>query len=134
MPPTSRDGNRYDRLMQPRRHRMRKQARRESARAWIRSGARVTVKTYAKWYDVDRHTAYEDLTAIKFPLPADAARWAQRPPATPRHDRRRTDDLDDERFGDPDWVWVGDRWMFVVGHTPGGAPFGCYEDEFNDVP
>jgi hypothetical protein len=28
---------------------------------------------------------------------------------------------------------VGDRWMFVVGHTPGGAPFGCFEDELEDL-
>jgi hypothetical protein len=117
--------------MQPRRHRMRKQARHDSARAWVGSGARVTVKTYAKWYGVDRYTAYEDLTAIGFPLPASAAQWAQRPPATPR---RRRDDLDDERFGDQDWVWVGDRRMFVVAYTSGGAPFGCYEDEFEDLP
>jgi hypothetical protein len=119
--------------MQPRRHRMRKQARRESARSWIRSGARVTVKTYAKWYGVDRYTAYEDLTAIGFSLPADAERWARRPPATPRRDRRRTEDVEDEWFAEPDWAWVGDRRMFVVGYTSGGAPFGCYEDEFDDV-
>jgi hypothetical protein len=24
--------------------------------------------------------------------------------------------------------------MFVVGYTSGGAPFGCYEDEFEDLP
>ena len=119
--------------MQPRHHRMRKQARRESARAWVRSGARVTVKTYAKRYGVDRYTAYEDLAAIGFPLPADAVRWAQRPPATPPRRRRTTDDLDDGRPGDQDWVQVGDRWMFIVGCTPGGAPFGCYEDEFDDL-
>ena len=50
--------------MQPRRHRMRKPARLDSARAWIRSGARVTVGAHAKHYGVDRNTAYEDLTAI----------------------------------------------------------------------
>jgi hypothetical protein len=32
----------------------------------------VTVKTYAKRYGVDRHTAYEDLTALGFPLLAAA--------------------------------------------------------------
>jgi hypothetical protein len=90
------------------------------------------VKTYAKWYGVDRYTAYEDLTSIGFPLPAEAARWAVRPPATLR--RRPAVGLDDERFGDQDWVLVGDRWMFVVGYTPGGAPFGCYEDEFDYLP
>jgi hypothetical protein len=28
---------------------------------------------------------------------------------------------------------VGDQRMFVVGHTPGGAPFGCLEDELEDL-
>lgn len=120
--------------MQPRRHRLRKRARRESARAWVRSGARVTVRTYAKWYGVDRYTADEDITAIGFALSAQAARWAERPPATPRRRRLDVDDLGDERFGDRDWVLVGDRWMFLVGHTPGGVPFGCFEDEFDDLP
>jgi len=27
---------------------------------------------------------------------------------------------------------VGDRRMFVVGYTSGGAPYGCYEDEFDE--
>jgi hypothetical protein len=75
--------------MQPRRHRMRKPARLDSARAWVRSAAQVTVGTYAK-------------------------RSA--------------------RFAGPDWVWVGDRRMFVVGHTAGGAPFGLWEDEVEDWP
>ena len=54
---------------------MRRQARRESSRAWIASGATVTIKAYARRYGVDRHTAYEDLTAIGFPLPDSAQRW-----------------------------------------------------------
>jgi hypothetical protein len=40
--------------------------------------------------------------------------------------------VDEERFAEPDWIWVGDRRMFVVDYTPGGAPIGCYEDEFDD--
>ena len=117
--------------MQPRRHRMHMPARLDSARQWIRSGARVTVQAYAKRYGVDRYTAYDELTAIGFPLPASAEKWAQRPPPVQRKRRRRTHEFDD---ADPDWVWVGDRRMFVVGYTPGGAPFGCYEDEFTDLP
>jgi hypothetical protein len=30
------------------------------------------------------------------------------------------------------WMDVGGRRMFVVGYTPGGAPYGCYEDEFSE--
>lgn len=39
-----------------------------------------------------------------------------------------------DRYTAYDWVWVGDRRLFVVGHTAGGAPFGCYEDELEDLP
>ena len=53
--------------MQPRRHRMRQRPRRDSARAWIASGATVTVKAYAKRYGVDRYTAFDDLAALGFP-------------------------------------------------------------------
>jgi hypothetical protein len=90
------------------------------------------VESYAKRYGVDRYTAYDDLTAIGFPLPAAAQRWAQRPPAIPRAARRHTGEFDDELVGDPGWVWVGDQPMFVVGYTTGGAPFGCYADEVQD--
>lgn len=33
---------------------------------------------------------------------------------------------------EPGWMVVGDRRMFVVGFTAGGAPYGCYEDEFDE--
>jgi hypothetical protein len=110
---------------------MRKPARSDSARQWVRSGARVTVQAYAKRYGVDRYTAYDELTRIGFPLPASANKWAQRPSLAPRKRRQHTDEVDD---ADPDRVWVGGRRMFVVGYTFGGAPFGCYEDEFTDFP
>lgn len=33
----------------------------------------------------------------------------------------------------PGWMIVGDRRMFIVGFTEGGAPYGCYEDEFDET-
>lgn len=30
---------------------------------------------------------------------------------------------------EPEWVWIGDQRMFVVGYTSGGAPYGVFEDE-----
>jgi hypothetical protein len=52
---------------------MRKTARRESAKAWLDSGAQIIVKMYARRYGVDRYTAREDLEAIGF-VSAPAAR------------------------------------------------------------
>ncbi len=34
----------------------------------------------------------------------------------------------------PIWVDVSGRRMFVVGHTPGGAPYGIFEDEMDTDP
>jgi hypothetical protein len=54
-----------------------------------------------------------------------------------RRSRRRKTPKRADRSGDgtpePDWVLVGDRRMFVVGYTSGGAPFGCFEDELEDL-
>ena len=107
---------------------MRRQARRESSRAWIASGATVTIKTYAHRYGVDRYTAYEDLTATGFPLPDSARRWEHRPSpqlrprpsATPR------------TILDNDWIMMDARPYFVAGYTLGGAPYGIYLDEMDD--
>ena len=34
----------------------------------------------------------------------------------------------------PIWVDVSGRRMFVVGYTPGGAPYGIFEDEMDADP
>jgi len=101
---------------------MRKQARRESARAWVASGAAVSVKAFARRYGVDRYTAYEELISIGFAVPSGDTRWAVRPAPTPNRPRTEPVDLAG------DWIWTGDQRMFVVGCTPGGAPYGWVDD------
>jgi hypothetical protein len=103
---------------------MRKQQRRDSARQWVRSGATITVKSYAKRYGVDRYTAYDDLITLGVALPASARRWAQRPPSTPRPVARR-----DAGPVDNSWIMLEGRRFFAAGFTSGGAPYGIYEDE-----
>jgi hypothetical protein len=105
---------------------MRRRERRDSAREWIRSGAAVSVKTYARRYGVDRYTAYDDLTALGFALPASAHQWARRPPGTTpcRRAEHRAGPTEDEP-----WIMVVGRSFFVVGYTSGGAPYGMFEDE-----
>ena len=33
-----------------------------------------------------------------------------------------------------DWVVIDGRRYFVAGYTPGGVPYGCFEDEFDESP
>jgi hypothetical protein len=103
---------------------MRQRQRRDSAREWIRTGATITVKSYAKRYGVDRYTAYEDLTALGIALPDSARQWAQRPPATPRRTAER-----DVGQVDDWWIILDGRSFFVAGYTSNGAPYGIFADE-----
>jgi hypothetical protein len=85
---------------------MRKAARRESAKAWLVSGAQVTVKSYAKRYGVDRYTAREDLEAVGFVFAPGDTRWSKRPEPVPRVAK-----ADKDTGLEPDLAWVGDRLM-----------------------
>jgi hypothetical protein len=67
------------------------------------------------------------------PIRSVRAAAAQQVGGTAKRARRSADNFDAGQFDDPEWAWVGDRRMFVVGHTPGGAPFGCFEDELDDL-
>ncbi|MBL7552253.1 hypothetical protein I6A60_30975 [Frankia sp. AgB1.9] len=83
------------------------------------------MNSYAKRYGVDRHTAYDDLTALGFALPDSSRQWAQRPPAIRRgHAENGGDQVDDEW-----WTILNGRVFFVVGRTSGGAPYGVITDE-----
>jgi len=99
---------------------MRQPQRRDSARDWIRTGATVTVTSYAKRYGVDRYTAYDDLAVLGLTLPAPARRWAQRPPATTRRTVHGGEQPDDS------WIMLDGSRFFAAGYTPGGAPYGIF--------
>ena len=104
---------------------MRERQRRASAQEWLRTGATVTVKTYATRYGVDRYTAYDDLTALGVALPDSAQRWAQRPPATPRN---RADHRCDE-WDETSLIVVDGRPFYAACYTSDGAPLGRFADE-----
>lgn len=104
---------------------MRRHQRRASAGEWIRNGATATMRTYAKRYGVDCYTAYDDLTALGITLPPSAQRWAQRLPSIPHH---ATVDQDVSPT-DLGWITVEGQSLFVVGYTPGGVPYGVFDDE-----
>jgi hypothetical protein len=91
-------------------------------------GRGCTIGSYANRYGVDRYNAHEDLTAIGFAAPDQARRWAQRPAPAPR---RHVSGHRDHPVDTP-WIMLDGRLFFVVGHTPGGAPYGVFADEMAD--
>ena len=106
---------------------MRQQARRESARAWVASGAPVSVKAVARRYGVvDCYTAYADLVAIGVCLGLGDSRWAVRPARAPK--RPPAEPADFPADFDEGWVWIADQRMFVVDYTPAGIPSGWIDN------
>ena len=114
------------RSLGPRRKRLRRPARLEAARRWIASGARVTPKTYARWFGTDRYAAYEELQMLGVQLHPEDARWAVRPPPVPRRPRPAPDPPPSHGSG---WVEFGGVIMLPVGYTEGGFPFGPTLDD-----
>lgn len=117
----------------PRRLRLRRPARIESARAWIASGARVTIRTYAKRYGVDRYTAHTELTTLGMAFAAGDAQWATRPPPIPKSRPEPASSPTAKRGLPEGWVWYGTDLMFPVGCTEGGAPYGLMAWELDDA-
>jgi len=105
---------------------MTERQRRDSVRAWIENGARVTVKTYAKRYGVHADTARNELTRIGIDTTSLARRRPIRPAKGPR--RRQARPLIDDPIYD-DLVMVDGRLFYIAGYTAGGYPYGAFVDE-----
>ena len=119
-------------MPQPRRHRMRRPARLDSARSWLNTGADVTVRTYARRYGVDPYTAYDELQMLRVPLSAKDKRWSTRPAPTPNRSHREGPDPGGVEDGLPDgWLEWGGELMFVTGFTSGGVPYGVRLQDFS---
>ena len=90
-------------------------------------GRPVSVRAFARRYGVDCYTAYADLVAIGLRLGLGDSRWAVRPAPAPKRPRAEPAD-----FGEG-WVWIADQRMFVVGYTPGGAPYGWIDNSIGSL-
>src|SRR6266851_2556943 len=114
------------RSLGPRRKRLRRPARLEAARRWIASGARVTPKTYARWFGTDRYTAYQELQMLGVQLRPEDARWAVRPPPVPR--RPPPAPNPPPSYGSV-WVEVEEILILPVAYAEGGCSFGPTLDD-----
>jgi hypothetical protein len=105
-----------------------RQADRESSRAWIASGATVTIKAYARRYGVDPVHRLRGPDRHRIPLPGSARQGAHRPPLQPCQPRSATP----RALLDDDWIMTDGRPYLVAGSTAGGARYGICLDEMDD--
>lgn len=113
----------------PRRKRLTKKGRLESAKHWIpKYTGKSLISGYAKWFGVDKICAIKELKTLGVNIPeklenqiieSHNQKIEQRKAAKDKSDVFCTDDYDsDENFA------------FIVGYTSGGFPYGLTHEEF----
>ena len=120
----------------PRRKRMRRENRLESAKNWIPtySGKNI-IRGYCKWFAVDLQCAISELKTLNVKLDEQYVNHALKCQAgmiTARKKQReekikRESEL--ENFCEDS----DDTFYYIAGYTPGGAPFGVTWEEMEGV-
>lgn len=115
----------------PRRLRMKRERRLQSARHWLGSyKGKCIIRGYAKWYGVDYLCAVKELEMLKVPI--DSVRKSQletsaKERAKQRAERKRAEAEKSEAL-DSD-----ERFSFIAGYTPGGFPYGLTWEEWDPI-
>jgi hypothetical protein len=121
----------------PRRKRMTRQGRLDSARAtgWLQQyGGKNIIKSYGKWFGVDPLCAIMELRMLGATISEErenrvkALIEARTTAAKHRSELSGQGDLE-ELYSDCD-----DTFAYIAGYTPGGAPYGVTWEELGEKP
>jgi hypothetical protein len=121
----------------PRRKRMTRQARLDSARAtrWVEKYAgKNIIKTYGKWFAVDPLCAVIELRMLGVKVVPERedqikATIEARRAARLRRKQSATQAEFEKLYADSD-----DTFAYIAGYTPGGAPYGVTWEELGEEP
>lgn len=109
----------------PRRKRMKRPQRLESAKNWLESyEGNTVVKAYRKRYGVDFETAFTELALLGVPIdPGYRERVLQSAAAQAAAKQRKKAEQKEERERVMD-IEADEQLAFIVGYTSGGVPYG----------
>lgn len=116
----------------PRRKRMKREGRLQSARGWIPTyEGNDLVRGYSRWFGVDRLTAVVELKQLGVPNLEEREAHERKcvelraKQNARRKEKRREREAEEELFfSDSD-----DTFAYIAGYTSGGAPFGVTWEE-----
>jgi hypothetical protein len=112
---------------------MKRQLRLQSARSWLSAKGAVRAGEYARRYNVDKYTAYQELTMIGAPIDDHDHKYANRPPDVPKRRRRAEVDHEESPFTEHGIIEWGGHLIMPMGHTSGGVPFGIMGEELRQL-
>lgn len=111
----------------PRRKRLKREARLQSAKSWVRSySGRDIVKGYRKWYGVSTVCAIIELRLLGIAVPETRlcqAKTTEEQAARQRAARKQVESTDDST-SDSDGTFA-----YIAGYTEGGVPYGVRWEE-----
>ena len=118
--------------MTPRRKRLSKHARLNSAANWIKKyHGKNIIAGYAKWFGVDKICAINELKSIGLVFPEDlinqiiaSHKLRIKQKSIIREKNKITDTMPVESDGD---------FAFIVGYTSGGFPYGLTHDDLKQI-
>ena len=121
----------------PRRKRLKREARLQSARLWIPTyRGKNIVRGYANWYGVDWLCAIRELRMLEIPISTEyEQRVRQSMEDRAKHKARRRAEKEREQvngglvYGQDD----DDYFAYIAGHTPAGFAFGVTWDEYEKL-
>jgi hypothetical protein len=119
----------------PRRKRMKRTSRLQSARGWMQTyDGRDLVRGYSRWYGVDRLTAVLELRQLGVPDLEEREAKERRTVelktlqnARRKESRRQQEAREECLFSDSD-----DTFAYIAGYTPGGTPYGITWEEWGE--
>jgi hypothetical protein len=114
----------------PKRKRLRKQERLNSALEWIKGyDGKNIISGYAKWFGVDEICAIIELKTIGTSIPEQIEKQII-DSHNARIEQKRIDKENRKKRDDISVIDSDDDFAYIVGYTPGGFPYGLTHDEY----
>ena len=118
----------------PRRQRMKRPARLQTARHWLaRFTGRRVLRSYARWFGVDWECAVKELELLGVTL--DQAEVENRRRAMGKRGKQKKGlSLQETVYGEGYGVWWDEDFAYIAGRTSGGFAFGVTWEEAEELP
>lgn len=119
----------------PRRKRMSRVSRLQSAAHWIKTyTGKDIVRGYAKWYGQDEVCAMVELRMLGIHISDDRLNKAKEKLANKAESRRRLKQRKKQEEIEDLYSDSDDDFYYIAGYTPGGMPYGVTWEEMGKEP
>lgn len=118
----------------PRRKRMNRQARLQSAKHWLTTyEGKNIIRGYKKWYAVSEVCAITELRLLGIQIPEDRLQKAIQAEENKINQRRKQKEAKKQKELEALYEDSDETFCFIAGYTPGGTPYGVTWEEMGET-